>query len=297
MPNPVLPPPAARTTYFDALATALVVGLILAVVIGLAGITGPGLFTAAEAALAGGVALFVLAAILFIHIATVRRTLEGVRMMITDHAANVEAGVPVAPVAEPVVAPADTVARAAEPMAVAVPVAVPEVVAEPAVPVGVPTAPTMTAAEEKQHVITIEGIGEVMATRLNRIGVITIPQLLRADPAAIAKQIDAMPLVVREWQWMGQLMSVKGIGPQTAELLVRCGVHSIEDLAIAKPDDIVAEAQRLKETRKVRITGTEVGPAGAKRWIEAAKAQVADSGVVNISEAGTTPGIDVDQVR
>ncbi len=248
-------PPAAQTRFFDALAAALVVGLLVAVIVGLAGIQGPGWFTGGQVTVVGGLALFVVAAVLFIHIATVRRTLEGVRILLAnelEHAGQQERG------AQPTIAQGEAAP-------------VPE---QPSSSPSAGQAATLSAEEEKQHVITIEGIGERMATRLNHNGIITIPQLLRADPEQVAKQIDAMPLVVREWQWMGDMMRVKGVGPQTAELLVRCGIHSVEDLAAAKPEDIVAESQRLKQSRKVRITGSEVGIGGAKRWIDGAKQQV-----------------------
>ncbi len=128
------------------------------------------------------------------------------------------------------------------------------------------------AGEEKQHVIIIEGIGEKFASRLNANGIITIPQLIKAPLKDIAKFADVTEELGRQWQAMGALMQLSGIGPQFAELLVRAGITSPKDLAAQNAEDLVARIHTLEAGRKTAIQKADVGVGRAKRWIEAAKA-------------------------
>src|SRR5581483_247580 len=103
---------------------------------------------------------------------------------------------------------------------------------------------TMRPGDERQHILDIEGIGKVYASRLNAQGVITIPQLLAVDAANIATQIDATPEQVSEWQAMGKLMRLKGVGAQSAEILVKAGIRSIQQLAA---EDATALSTKIRE--------------------------------------------------
>lgn len=125
--------------------------------------------------------------------------------------------------------------------------------------------------EEKEHILKIEGIGEAFAARLHAQGVITIPQLLAVDAQGMAAKIDATPELVAEWQAMGQLLRVKGIGPQTAEVLVRAGIRSVKQLAAEDPEALSAKCRDVERGRKSRIQGTDVSAGVAKRWIDAAR--------------------------
>jgi predicted flap endonuclease-1-like 5' DNA nuclease len=128
-----------------------------------------------------------------------------------------------------------------------------------------------SAVEEKEHVIVIEGIGEAYATRLNQHGIITIPQLLAANPEEVAAKIDVTAALVRDWQAMGQLMEVKGIGPQYAEILVMAGVKRIGELAQADAVALTARIDAIEESRKKAVLGTNITQRHVERWIEAAK--------------------------
>jgi predicted flap endonuclease-1-like 5' DNA nuclease len=134
-----------------------------------------------------------------------------------------------------------------------------------------PKAVKIAPGEEKHHVIEIEGIGPAFATRLNANGVITIPQLLAANPEQIGPAIDAMPDLVREWQSMATLMRLKGVGPQSAEVLVRAGIRNIPQLAAEDAEALSAKVKDAERGRKVRIQGLDVTPGVAKRWIDAAR--------------------------
>lgn len=130
---------------------------------------------------------------------------------------------------------------------------------------------TFAPGEEKQHIIAIEGIGATFASRLNAQGIITIPQLLAAKPDQIGPAIDVMPDLVREWQSMATLMRLKGVGPQSAEVLVKAGIRSIPQLAAEDPEALSVKVKEAERGRKVRIQGLDVTAGVAKRWIDAAR--------------------------
>lgn len=129
----------------------------------------------------------------------------------------------------------------------------------------------MRPGEETQHITGIEGIGKVYASRLNAQGVITVPQLLAVNADNIASAIDATPELVSEWQAMGKLMRLKGIGPQSAEVLVRAGIRSVQQLAAEDSGALSNKVRDLVTTRKVRAQGMDITPVVAKRWIDSAK--------------------------
>ncbi|MES2155274.1 MAG: DUF4332 domain-containing protein [bacterium] len=133
--------------------------------------------------------------------------------------------------------------------------------------------------EEKQHIMEIEGIGKVYASRLNAQGVITIPQLLAVNAENIAQTIDATPELVAEWQAMAKLIRLKGIGPQSAEVLVKAGIRSVQQLAAEDATALSNKIRELERSRKVRIQGLDITPVVAKRWIETARKGEYDNGV------------------
>lgn len=135
----------------------------------------------------------------------------------------------------------------------------------------------LTATEEKQHVIIIEGVGEKFASRLNSHGIITIPQLMRSEAPEVARLIGTTPEVVQEWQAMGQLMQVRGIGPQFAELLVRAGITRVGELSRADAEVLADRIKHLQAGRKTAIQGADVGVGTVNRWKAAATEFLNDS--------------------
>lgn len=125
--------------------------------------------------------------------------------------------------------------------------------------------------EEKEHILAIEGIGPAYASRLNAQGVITIPQLLAVDANQVGSLIGATPELVKQWQAMAELIRVKGIGPQSAEVLVAAGILSVKQLAAETAENVSRKVKDAERGRKVRIQGTDVTPAVAQRWIDAAR--------------------------
>jgi predicted flap endonuclease-1-like 5' DNA nuclease len=130
--------------------------------------------------------------------------------------------------------------------------------------------------EGEPHVLQLEGIGPMYAARLNATGIITVPQLVAADANEVARHVEATPELVREWQAMGRLLNVKGVGPQWAEALARVGVHDEHDLAQRDPRALSAAIAKLNEG-KVRVTKTDPSPATVSRWVRSAGGRPARS--------------------
>jgi predicted flap endonuclease-1-like 5' DNA nuclease/low affinity Fe/Cu permease len=125
--------------------------------------------------------------------------------------------------------------------------------------------------EESQHVLLLEGIGNKYAARLNAAGIITIPQLVEARADDIASKLQVEPGLVEEWQGMGRLLPLAGIGPQAAELLARAGIRTVQQLAAQDPLDLSLKCKALVTGKKVKMTTLDVTPGLAKKWIEAAR--------------------------
>ncbi len=96
---------------------------------------------------------------------------------------------------------------------------------------------------------SIEGIGEGFGKRLKADGISTTEALLElcASDAGIAKVCKCVELdesTVRNWGTMADLMRIKGLGGQWAELMWRAGVTSVQDLA---QREIEALRARMRE--------------------------------------------------
>ncbi|HEV8361129.1 MAG TPA: DUF4332 domain-containing protein [Candidatus Thermoplasmatota archaeon] len=120
-------------------------------------------------------------------------------------------------------------------------------------------------------VLDVEGIGPVFAKALNRMGIHDTRQLWEANAAQVANQIDVPVSMVHKWQQMSELIAVKGIGPQYAELLQRSGVGSIAELKASKPEALLASVTRTQDALDIRIQGNAIGHAGVTHWVQAAR--------------------------
>jgi uncharacterized repeat protein (TIGR01451 family) len=137
----------------------------------------------------------------------------------------------------------------------------------PAAPAEAP----MAALEADRPAIDIEGIGETYAKKLEKMGINTIHALRQANAAEVAKKTGAPETTVREWMAMAELIDVKGVGKQYAELLVRAGVTSIAQLAASDAKELAGRIEEVQEGREVRIQGGPAGVKTVKGWIKAAK--------------------------
>ena len=103
-------------------------------------------------------------------------------------------------------------------------------------------------------VIDIEGVGAIYAEKLTAAGVVTVAQLLEkcAAPAgrkALAEATEIPEKVILRWANHADLMRVKGVGPQFAELLEAAGVDTVKELAHRNAENLAAKMLEVNEEK------------------------------------------------
>ena len=94
----------------------------------------------------------------------------------------------------------------------------------------------LAAGKTGTPIESIEGIGAGFGKHLKADGIATTEALLElcatdAGVARVCKCVDLDEKTIRNWGTMADLMRVKGLGGQWAELMWRAGVTSVQDLA------------------------------------------------------------------
>jgi membrane protein implicated in regulation of membrane protease activity len=282
-----------RGNFYFGLGFALLAGLVVVVGLGAFGITGLGVFTASTAFAMTGIAITLVAAVSFVTLVTLRRTLELLshhESALVDQAArhaDLAAKVQSQWRAEQVLrdrtqddgiaalsarqdvafvagrrAADRTGARAARSAVV---------VADP------------FQGGQVHPTIDVEGIGEHYGRELAGIGIKDTRQLWNADTTYVAGALKVAPAAVEGWQCMAELMAVSGVGKQYAELLVRADVSSIDELCAETPQALLARIHRLEKHQGNRIQGNTIGVKAVQGWIGAAQAH---HGIVPVVKAG-----------
>jgi len=120
----------------------------------------------------------------------------------------------------------------------------------------------------------IEGIGPAFAAKLATADVKTTEDLFEAGrtPAGrdrLATTTGISPAVILQWVNHADLMRIKGIGPEYADLLEAAEVDTVAELARRNPDNLQATMRDLNEARPlVRRVPT---PSEVAEWVAAAK--------------------------
>lgn len=133
-----------------------------------------------------------------------------------------------------------------------------------------PTTRSIYAGEDIP-VNEIEGVGTTYLDRLADVGIETTNDLLASDIGTVTKVSKAPKATVQKWYGMAELMRVKGIGKQFAELLVRSGITSIDELKAQKPKQLAELVNAKMESLDVTIQGAGVSEKRAGNWIKAAR--------------------------
>jgi hypothetical protein len=97
-------------------------------------------------------------------------------------------------------------------------------------------------------------IGPKTARRLERVSILTVSDLLEADPKPTAAQLNVphiTPEVIRDWQDQAKLVcSVPGLRGHDAQILVASGYRDALDISTAPTEDLVMAAALFAETRE-----------------------------------------------
>lgn len=119
----------------------------------------------------------------------------------------------------------------------------------------------------------IEGIGEVYEAKLNEVGVKSTEALLdkgstKKGRMELAEQTGVSEKLVLTWTNHADLMRIKGVGSQYADLLEAAGVDTVPELARRNAENLVATMEEANEAKSlVRKLPAEKQ---VKSWIEQA---------------------------
>lgn len=270
-----------RGNFYFGLGFALLAGLVIIVGLGLFGMTGLGVFTSSTAFAMTGIAITLIAAVSFVTLVTLRRTLD----LLSNHEtalveqaarhADLAAKVQSQWRAEQVIRDRnqdDTIANLSARQDVA------NIVSRPKTgsATGNGRAPVVVAdpfqGGQVHPVIDVEGIGEHYSKELIALGLKDTKQLWNADTTYVAGALKVTPAAVEGWQCMAELMAVNGIGKQYAELLVRADVSSIDELCAETAQPLLARIHKLEKHQGNRIQGNTIGIKSVQTWINAAQA-------------------------
>ena len=120
----------------------------------------------------------------------------------------------------------------------------------------------------------IEGVGAAFVERLKGAGVDSIEELLTvAGPAAGRKKLAAASSIeerkLLEWVNHADLMRLKGVGSEFADLLEAAGIDSAPELATRNAENLHAKLAEVNAARK--LVRREPSLAETQRWIAEAK--------------------------
>jgi len=105
-------------------------------------------------------------------------------------------------------------------------------------------------------IATIEGVGEVYAEKLQAAGIKTTEALLEkcAGPkgrAALAEETGISPKLILKWTNHADLMRIKGVAGQFAELLEAAGVDTVKELRHRVPANLKAKLDETNEAKNL----------------------------------------------
>ena len=121
----------------------------------------------------------------------------------------------------------------------------------------------------------IEGVGAAYGAKLRAAGIASTMSLLQAasDPAGRRKLAEAAGIDsgrILAWANMADLMRIKGVGKQFAELLEAAGVDTVKELKTRNAGNLAARMAEVNAEKKLtRAVPTETMVRG---WIAEAKA-------------------------
>lgn len=126
--------------------------------------------------------------------------------------------------------------------------------------------------------IEIEGIGPVFAQKLHDAGVHTTEQLRAASTQRLAQEVGVPRHQVEQWQGMADLIRLRGIGKQLAELLVRAGVPNAKALSKETPARLVSKVQKYLASVDNPPTKARIDAKRARKLIDLARSGKLDKG-------------------
>lgn len=116
-------------------------------------------------------------------------------------------------------------------------------------------------------VIDIEGLGPVMAERLERAGVRTTRDLLRVDVRRVSEETGISERLLGNFRAMANLLQLPGLYPDQAAGLVYAGVRNLEDLRSATPSELAKQVNQAAKDHQLKLRG-KMTPSRVRAWQE-----------------------------
>lgn len=96
--------------------------------------------------------------------------------------------------------------------------------------------------------IKIEGIGDEYSKSLKKAGIETCEELVplsKNDLKELADKSGISPKLLDKWQEHADLMRIKGIGPEYAELINKIGIDSVAEFAQRNPENTLEKIEEF----------------------------------------------------
>lgn len=121
---------------------------------------------------------------------------------------------------------------------------------------------------------TIEGIGPAMSSKLKEGGIRSINALLEAGATPGGRKEVSTHCGIPAGQILkfvnhADLMRIKGVGGEYAELLEAAGVDSVPELAMRNPTNLAA--RMMDENAKRKLVRLVPSAATVAKWVDQAK--------------------------
>ena len=138
-------------------------------------------------------------------------------------------------------------------------------------------------------VIEIEGIGKKYAGKLGRAGYSEVEDLSKLTWKQInelAKKARISPKLIDKWQEQADLMALKGIGPEFAEVLNRIGVDSVKELSRRNAQSTLEKIKAF-DKRRPNVIRKPPTKAQVESWVK----QAVD--LYEVKKVSKTPKMDI----
>ena len=128
----------------------------------------------------------------------------------------------------------------------------------------------------------IKGLDPKVAAKLQQTHIDTVDDLVRQTQTPhqrteLAKQLGVQPSQLTGWLNRANLMRLKGVGTEMANLLEDSGVDSVKELQHRKADALTTKLKEINDAK--HITNHTPGHTQVQEWIEEARTLAAQAPV------------------